>query len=415
MQYLPWAGLESHLLLLTEKEPEQADKVFAFLAVGAQAWAVRRVSIELAARTLGKCRDLQTIAQVHNSLPTGNLPGKASPILLQFNQISQSLEIALRQHSDLHQRTLIGETRNQLNQLNNDLLVSSLPHAQRFTSIAAHWMRILNQYIDQLSLLSTSSQGIPNPYIYGNPLDANQGIFVGRVDIMTRIEQFLFDNQHAPLLLYGQRRFGKTSLLLNLGRILPSTIIPTYVDCQECTAARDYDELLFIINQQIIRSAKQQRSYSLPASTFALMEGRPFLATNEWLNAVDSQMEQENKYLLIKVDEIEALDQIFSRPNFPPEAFFNILRHTIQHHNRIKVVLAGSHTLEELEHWSNFLINVQLIKVSYLQESEARQLIERPAHQFSTALPTRGRAVACSPLHAPIRTWCSCYVTNWSP
>src|SRR4030095_11613776 len=73
-------------------------------------------------------------------------------------------------------------------------------------------------------------QEIESPYIVGVPLTAQQDIFVGRVDISAQIERLLLSRQCPPLLLYGQRRMGKTSLLNNLGRLLPSAIVPLFVD-----------------------------------------------------------------------------------------------------------------------------------------------------------------------------------------
>ncbi len=50
---------------------------------------------------------------------------------------------------------------------------------------------------------------------------------------------------------------------------------------------------------------------------------------------------------------------------------------------RIKVLLAGSHTLDEVQYWSSYLINFQVVHIRYLKEIEAYQLIERPAKDFS--------------------------------
>ena len=44
---------------------------------------------------------------------------------------------------------------------------------------------------------------------------------------------------------------------------------------------------------------------------------------------------------------------------------------------------AGSRTLDELKGWSGYLINVQVVKLNYLKEAEARQLIKQPVKDFS--------------------------------
>ncbi|MEQ9624931.1 MAG: hypothetical protein RLO37_23710 [Coleofasciculus chthonoplastes F1-TOW-03] len=48
----------------------------------------------------------------------------------------------------------------------------------------------------------------------------------------------------------------------------------------------------------------------------------------------------------------------------------------IQHRPRFKVLLAGSHTIEEFQRWASYLINVQVVPISYLNEPEARQLTD---------------------------------------
>jgi hypothetical protein len=55
----------------------------------------------------------------------------------------------------------------------------------------------------------------------------------------------------------------------------------------------------------------------------------------------------------------------------------------IQHRSHFKVMLAGSHSLEEFQSWASYLINVQVVKIGYLEPDEARQLIERPSPNFS--------------------------------
>ncbi len=381
-QHLPWAGLDSHLVMLAERNPEEAERAFQRLAPGRQAWAARSAQIELAARQIGKCRDLQSIAGVHQSLASGLLPGPASPIIQQFSEISQDVKTALQQTSELHSRTLLGEIRSRLHRLNNDLMISSLRYAQRFVPITDHWLRIVTHHLDQAAFAVQASENLPNPYIYNTPLVANQAVFVGRADILTRIEQSMLEPSYAPLLIYGQRRTGKTSLLLNLGRILPSSIIPAYVDFQASVSANDYADLYYNLIQQIQRSTARQRGVELPAVDLGMMLERPFLCFNDWLNAVETYLEKNEKILLVKLDEIETLNQVFTRPLLPPEVFFNSLRNTIQHRPRFRFVLAGSHTLAELQHWSNYLINSQLIKIGYLEPAEARQLIERPAADF---------------------------------
>ena len=57
----------------------------------------------------------------------------------------------------------------------------------------------------------------------------------------------------------------------------------------------------------------------------------------------------------------------------------------------LKILIAASHTPAELQRWASYLINVQLVHISYLKEAEARQLVERPVKGF----PLRYEPGAC--------------------
>jgi AAA+ ATPase superfamily predicted ATPase len=59
-----------------------------------------------------------------------------------------------------------------------------------------------------------------NPYIAGKALGDERGFF-GREDIFQLVETTLSSTDQNALVLFGQRRIGKTSILLQLRRRLP--------------------------------------------------------------------------------------------------------------------------------------------------------------------------------------------------
>ncbi len=59
-----------------------------------------------------------------------------------------------------------------------------------------------------------------NPYIVGKPV-GNSPVFVGRADILREVLLVVRDPQENAIVLYGQRRIGKTSVLKELERKLP--------------------------------------------------------------------------------------------------------------------------------------------------------------------------------------------------
>jgi hypothetical protein len=106
-----------------------------------------------------------------------------------------------------------------------------------------------------------------------------------------------------------------------------------------------------------------------------------FTRFDEWLDKVEAALGQS--VALLTLDEFEALDSAFSSGRFGQERVLGMLRNLIQHRPRFKVLLAGSHTLEEFQRWASYLINVQVVQIGYLKESEARQLVEHPAEDFA--------------------------------
>ncbi|NEO74692.1 MAG: ATP-binding protein, partial [Moorea sp. SIO3H5] len=76
-------------------------------------------------------------------------------------------------------------------------------------------------------------------------------------------------------------------------------------------------------------------------------------------------------------------DSAITKGRFDEQDVLGMLRHLIQHRPRFKVMLAGSHTIEEYQRWASYLINVQVLHISYLKEEEARKLIEYPVQDFT--------------------------------
>jgi hypothetical protein len=76
-----------------------------------------------------------------------------------------------------------------------------------------------------------------NPYIAGNPVGGGPA-FVGRDDVMRAVLRVLKDPQHHGIVLYGQRRIGKTSILHHLAEWLPtqSGARAIYFDLQDKAA-----------------------------------------------------------------------------------------------------------------------------------------------------------------------------------
>lgn len=92
-----------------------------------------------------------------------------------------------------------------------------------------------------------------NPYIVGNPIK-DQSVFFGRQDVFRDVTQVLRQPGSNAIVLYGQRRIGKTSVLLQLEKQLAKSgeFTPVYFDLQD-KAAKTLAEVLYELSQHISR------------------------------------------------------------------------------------------------------------------------------------------------------------------
>jgi len=381
-QLIPLQGLDQHVLLVIERNPEEGKAALNYLSTSRQRWAAQAVQIELDARGLESCTDVVAISKTYHNLALGELNSPVSSLLNSFSRISEDIAAALKQNSVYNQRLALTAVAERLNGFIRELNRSSDKYSVRFHPIATRWYEIVTDYVQEQAKAVELRQEIDNPYIIGVPLTEQEEIFTGRADIGTRIEQLILDRRRAPLLLYGQRRMGKTSLLNNMGQLLPNSIIPMFVDLQgPVSSASDYAGFLYNIAKSMRNSAKRQSALTLPSLARETLQNDPLTCFDEWLDKVEEAL-QEN-IALLALDEFEALDNAIRKGRFDEETVLGMLRNLIQHRPRFKVMLAGSHTIEEFQRWASYLINVQVVRISYLKEPEARQLIEQPVQDFT--------------------------------
>ena len=382
LQYLKFKHLQDYILLVAKRNRLEADAAIEYLINSPLRWVGQAVKIELDAIYLEKCTSLEDIRKACDKLIISEAEGSAGILIRIFNRISEDVNADLNYSTNYNKRLALNTALEKLEKNLQDLSRSQHKYAPRFYPIAIQWRDIINNHIEELAKETELRQEIDSPYIIGVPLTLQQQIFIGRDDIGTRIEQLLLDRRRPPLLLYGQRRMGKTSLLNNLGKLLPNSIIPMFVDLQGApSSAKDSKGFLFNLAKQMIISAKRQSAVTLPPLTRETLENDPFTNFDEWLDKVEQTLEQNTALLML--DEFEVLDSAISKGRFDEEDVLGMLRHLIQHRPKFKVVIVGSHTIEEYQRWANYLVNVQVVHISYLLEHEARQLIENPIEDFT--------------------------------
>jgi len=139
-----------------------------------------------------------------------------------------------------------------------------------------------------------------NPYIAGNPVGGSEA-FVGRTDILRTVLRVLKNPGENAIVLYGQRRIGKTSVLLELMRRLPQEgpYQPIYFDLQD-KAALPLSTVLRELMQRIAAAT------GMPAPTVT-NDALPEQFQITFLQAVLQQLSTETSLVLL-FDEFDVLD-----------------------------------------------------------------------------------------------------------
>jgi energy-coupling factor transporter ATP-binding protein EcfA2 len=377
-------GLDKMLVMAYEYDPVATEEVIVQLSHSHQSWAVEASQIEADTQRLVACTTTKEIADVHHKLMASNeLTGPDDEWLDSFVETSREVEKALARLSSYQQHAALERV---INGLHNFLIGSKNTKkdtidVQRFRNIASKWKQILTEYAEKL----LTTQSLPNPYVVAIPLNEAHydNIFQKRTEVGHQIERLVSNPYCPPLLLYGQRRIGKTSLLKNLGRILPPQIIRVFIDGQESfKPVHSYVSFFYRLGRAMSNAMSNAMPPvpDVPSLTEETLQTDPFMRFDEWLDQVEQVL--GNRSLLLALDEFVVLEEEFTQGRLERAAVLGKFRSIIQHRPRFRLLFSGTHTFAELQHWANYFINVQTIHLSYLTEEEARKLIAEPMADF---------------------------------
>ncbi|TBR58224.1 AAA family ATPase, partial [Westiellopsis prolifica IICB1] len=334
---------------------------------------------------LSRCQTLGDIAEIPNQLnwipsPAPKELGNALPQLL---DISQDVKAAVAATSPSRQTELLNRPISALRKLQNSLTFEQNPQlATGYRQITDPWLAILETAQRTLQEKAQQRQEIIQVYIAGNALDPEtaEHRFKGRIDIFREIETLSLADQPPVLLLYGGRRAGKTSALKYLPYKVDSTLVPLLVDLQGAASATTLSGLAENLATQIIETARRlPQRLDLPYPKEIKTD--PFIALQNWLGEIERTY--PSKRFLLNLDEFERLSEVVEATG--SRVPLNFLRNVLQHRRQWTLLFSGSHEVAELpSYWNDYLINTRTIRVSFLDEESARELILEPVENFPT-------------------------------
>ncbi|MBN2148049.1 MAG: hypothetical protein JW726_11700 [Anaerolineales bacterium] len=241
----------------------------------------------------------------------------------------------------------------------------------------------VENFADVVRLLTTGAefQFIPNPYVVGTPLQTGSPLFFGRADIIAYVQENLAASHRNNLVLIGQRRTGKTSLLKQLPGCLSDDYLPVYLDGQALGLDPGMPNFFLTLATEMA-FALEDRGFQIDSPELEAFQSSP-AATFE-RNFIGQVREAiGNRHLLLMLDEFEELETAVRRGDLEP-SIFGFLRHLIQHTPNLSVIFCGTHRLEELasDYWS-VLFNISIYRhISFLSQPEALRLVQEPVEPY---------------------------------
>ena len=224
-----------------------------------------------------------------------------------------------------------------------------------------------------------------NPYIAGSPVTGTE-MFFGREDVFSFVQRNLTGrHRDSPIVLYGQRRTGKTSVLYQMHRHLDPRYRCVFIDLHGLSLD-GVGNLLWGVANSIKRGLQRDHDLRVAAPDKTTFGADPYTAFEAvFLDDVWSVLGDD--HLVLMIDEVVRIEEEIQTGRLEREVF-DYLRHLMQHFEKLNFIFSMGSGLEEMEKEYAFLFSVSLYhRISFLEASAARALITQPAGEHYLVIP----------------------------
>jgi len=218
-----------------------------------------------------------------------------------------------------------------------------------------------------------------SPYIAGPPVKSRE-MFYGRQSTFSWVQENLSGTyQDNVLVLYGERRTGKTSVLYQLQHHLPDTYAFVLIDLQTIAyALGSTGDLLFAMARKTTTGLRRT-GFELEVPDREQYLAHPLECFEELGEAIGLQSRASGRRAVLIVDEFDLLIEAVENGQVTPYVF-DCIRGLMQHQDGLSFIFTGAGKVSEmLKNPQSILFNTALRrKVSFLERDEAERLIREP-------------------------------------
>jgi AAA domain len=252
-----------------------------------------------------------------------------------------------------------------------------------------------------------------NPYIAGSPVTGTE-MFFGREDVFSFVRRNLTGrHRDTPIVLYGQRRTGKTSVLYQMHRHLDPRYRCIFIDLHGLNL-NGMENLLWGLATSIRRGLQRDHQVNVAVPDRATFSANPHAAfETAFLDAVWSILGED--HLVLMIDEVVRLHEEVLAGRLEREVF-DYLRYLMQHFERLNFVFSLGSGVEEMKKDYAFLFGVALYhRISFLEPMAARALITKPAQDCYQVMPDAAEKILQITSGHPYYTQlvCHCLFDRW--
>jgi len=221
----------------------------------------------------------------------------------------------------------------------------------------------------------TSFKSQRNPYVIGRPID--QQLFFGRESLFSTIQGYIQRNSKI-ILLHGQRRIGKSSIIRNISYGLNDLHEFVFVTFNlEHYSQKSLSEILADLAQEILHDLSlDDENIKLPEITELELDTGIF--SHQFLPQVYQLL--ENKNLVLVVDEFDAL----MNSNNPEllEQVYKYLSSLTNIHKKLFLILLIEQRSVNKHRISKIFKDVPVREIGLLNEESTTNLIIKPAENI---------------------------------
>lgn len=218
-----------------------------------------------------------------------------------------------------------------------------------------------------------------SPYIAGPPVKSRE-MFYGRQPTFTWVQENLSGTyQDNVLVLYGERRTGKTSVLYQLQYHLPDIYAFVLIDLQTIAyALGSTSDLLYAMTRKTVSGLRKQ-GFDLERPEREEFADHPIERFERLGEEIGNHAGAIGRRAVLIVDEFDLLIEAVENGQVSPYVF-DCIRGLMQHQDGLSFIFTGANKVSEmLRNPQSILFNTALRrKVSFLEKEEAERLIREP-------------------------------------